>query len=97
MKENMWLVVECLRLELDNRKLRTKCNKLKNERDEYKANNEFLSIENATLKQINRKRYVTQEDKMHFLMKRENKLQNLEQMVSKGEHWKVIKNKIMEV
>ena len=96
MKESMKLVILCLRLELDNRKLRTKCNTLKRERDEYKANNEFLENENAILKQINRKRFVQQEDKMHFLMKRENKLQALEQMVSKGEHWKTIKNKIME-
>lgn len=97
MKENAKLVVSCLRLELEIRKLKSKLSRVVKERDKYKANNDFLHIENATLKQINRKRYLQYEDKMHFLIKRENKLQLVEQMVSKGEHWKTIKNKIMEV
>lgn len=96
MKQNAKLVVSCLRLELEVRKLKSKLTKITNELNSYKSNNEFLSNENAVLKQINRKRYVLQEDKMHFLTKRENKLQLVEQMVTKGEHWKTIKNKIME-
>ena len=94
--QNMKLVVKCLFLELDIKKLKSKLDKTKKERDMLKSNNDYLLNEVAILKQINRKRYVLQEDKMHFLTKRENKLQLVEQMVSKGEHWKTIKNKIME-
>ena len=96
MKENMKLVIYCLRLELDNRKLRTKCSRLKHERDDSNKNNEFLSTEVTILKQINRKRYVQQEDKMHYLVKRNKKLEELEDMVSKGKNWRIIKNKLME-
>lgn len=63
---------------------------------EYKGNNEFLSTENATLKQINRKRYVQQEDKMYFLVKREKKLQTVEQMVENKEDYRKVKKYIKE-
>lgn len=96
MKEKMKLVVECLRLELEVKKLKAKTKILEVERDEYRKNNEYLENEVAILKQINRKRYVQQEDKMHYLKKRNDKLQSIEDMVNKGEHWKTIKTKIME-
>lgn len=97
MVQNAKLVVKCLFLEMDLRKLKDKNKRLKHELDEYKKNNEFLENENAILKQINRKRFVQQEDKMYFLTKREKKLQLVEQMVAKGENWRKIKNTIMEV
>lgn len=65
--------------------------------EELERNNEFLMNENAVLKQINRKRYLQQEDKMEFLIKRENRLQEIEQMVKNGDSWRVIKAKIGEV
>lgn len=65
--------------------------------EELEKNNEFLMNENAVLKQINRKRYLQQEDKMEFLIKRENRLQEIEQMVKNGDNWRVIKAKIGEV
>ena len=65
--------------------------------EELERNNEFLMNENAVLKQINRKRYLQQEDKMEFLIKRENRLQEIEQMVKNGDNWRAIKAKIGEV
>lgn len=64
--------------------------------EELEKNNEFLMNENSTLKQINRKRYLQYEDKMEFLIKRENRLQEIEQMVKNGDNWRVIKAKIGE-
>ena len=64
--------------------------------EELERNNEFLMNENAVLKQINRKRYLQHEDKMEFLIKRENHLQEIEQMVKNGDNWRVIKAKIGE-
>jgi len=84
--------VLCLRIKLSNT-IKEKQN-IQNELDEYKNNNEFLSNENATLKQINKKRYIHQEEKMYFLMKREKKLQKIEQMSKEKKDFREIRKVI---
>lgn len=84
--------VLCLRIKLSNI-IKEKQN-IQNELDEYKSNNEFLSNENATLKQINKKRYIHQEEKMYFLMKREKKLQKIEQMSKEKKDFREIRKVI---
>ena len=56
--------------------------KIRKKLEEMEKNNEFLINENSTLKQINHKRYVQQEDKMDYLIKRDDRLQTIEQMVA---------------
>lgn len=84
--------VLCLRIKLSNI-IKEKQN-IQNELDEYKSNNEFLSNENATLKQINKKRYIHQEEKMYYLMKREKKLQKIEQMSKEKKDFREIRKVI---
>lgn len=84
--------VLCLRIKLSNT-IKEKQN-IQNELDEYKSNNEFLSNENAILKQINKKRYIHQEEKMYFLMKREKKLQKIEQMSKEKKDFREIRKVI---
>lgn len=91
MKQNMKLVVKCLRLELDNRKLKMKNSKLKKERDEYKENSTFLTDENIILKKYARRKYHKISDKTSFLVEREKKLQTIEQMVANKEDFRKIR------
>ena len=67
---------------------------LENENKILVKNQDFLFNENTTLKQINRKRYVQQEDKMQFLTNRENKLQTIEMMVKNKEDFRKIRKVI---
>ena len=67
---------------------------LENENKILVKNQDFLFNENTVLKQINRKRYVKQEDKMQFLMKRENKLQTIEMMAKNKEDFRKIRKVI---
>lgn len=67
---------------------------LENENKILVNNQDFLFNENTVLKQINRKRYVKQEDKMQFLMKRENKLQTIEMMAKNKEDFRKIRKVI---
>lgn len=67
---------------------------LENENKTLVKNQDFLFNENTVLKQINRKRYVKQEDKMQFLMKRENKLQTIETMAKNKEDFRKIRKVI---
>ena len=67
---------------------------LENENKILVENQEFLFNENTTLKQINRKRYVQQEDKMQFLTNRETKLQTIEMMAKNKEDFRKIRKVI---
>ena len=67
---------------------------LENENKILVKNQDFLFNENTTLKQINRKRYVQQEDKMQFLTNRENKLQTIEMMAKNKEDFRKIRKVI---
>ena len=67
---------------------------LENENKILIENQEFLFNENTVLKQINRKRYVKQEDKMQFLTNRENKLQTIEMMAKNKEDFRKIRKVI---
>ena len=68
---------------------------LENENKILVNNQDFLFNENTVLKQINRKRYVKQEDKMQFLTNRENKLQTIEMMAKNKEDFRKI-GKVIE-
>ena len=67
---------------------------LENENKILVENQEFLFNENTVLKQINRKRYVKQEDKMQFLTNRETKLQTIEMMAKNKEDFRKIRKVI---
>ena len=67
---------------------------LENENKILVENQEFLFNENTVLKQINRKRYVKQEDKMQFLTNRETKLQIIEMMAKNKEDFRKIRKVI---
>ena len=67
---------------------------LENENKILVENQEFLFNENTVLKQINRKRYVKQEDKMQFLTNREKDLTKIQEMVKNGDKWNEIKKYI---
>ena len=67
---------------------------LENENKILIENQEFLFNENTVLKQINRKRYVKQEDKMQFLTNRETKLQTIEMMAKNKEDFRKIRKVI---
>lgn len=62
--------------------LKNKYKKLKREYDYINKNFNFIFEENKILKQINKKKYVEQAKRMQFLIKRENKLQLIEQLVT---------------
>lgn len=72
-----------IKLLIEYNVLKRKFKKLKMKYEELQANHDFIFAENAMLKKANRKRYITQEEKMKFLIKRENKLQMIEQLVNK--------------
>lgn len=101
MKNNIKLITKlstkCLFLELDNRKLKLKNKKIEKELKEINDNNLFLLNEISLLKQINKKRYLEYEEKMKFLIKRENKLQEIEQMVSNNVDFRKVRKRIKEV
>ena len=67
---------------------------LENENKILVNNQDFLFNENTVLKQINRKRYIKQEDKMQFLIKREARLQKIEQMAKNKEDFRKIRKVI---
>ena len=67
---------------------------LENENKILVENQDFLFKENTVLKQINRKRYVKQEDKMQFLTNRETKLQTIEMMTKNKEDFRKIRKVI---
>lgn len=67
---------------------------LENENKILVNNQDFLFNENTVLKQINRKRYVKQEDKMQFLTNRETKLQTIEMMTKNKEDFRKIRKVI---
>lgn len=83
---------EKLKKETENKD--EKIEELENEIKTLVKNQDFLFNENTTLKQINRKRYVKQEDKMQFLIKRENKLQTIEMMAKNKEDFRKIRKVI---
>lgn len=78
--------------------LKTKYKRLKRESNILQRDFDYVFEENKILKQINRKRYVEQAKRMQFLIKRENKLQEIEQLASlpKRDTRKILKI-IMEI
>lgn len=102
MKNNKFLkyasaLIDKVVLEIENKSLKIKINRLKRELAEATENNKFLSEENDTLKTAVHKRYITQEEKTKFLISREKKLQEIEQMVRNDTSTpKQIINKIKE-
>lgn len=88
------LLAKYEKLKKESEKKDKKIEELENEIKTLVKNQEFLFNENTVLKQINRKRYVKQEDKMQFLMKRENKLALIEQMAKNKEDFRKIRKVI---
>lgn len=78
--------------------LKIKYKRLKRENNILQRDFDYVFEENKILKQINRKRYVEQAKKMQFLIKRENKLQEIEQLarLPKRDTRKILKV-IMEI
>lgn len=72
--------------------LNEKIEKLEKREEEQNKNIDFLITENATLKQVNKRKYLKYENKMKFLQDRETKLQNIEQMVKNGVDYRKVKN-----
>ena len=88
------LLAKYEKLKKETEKKDKKIEELENENKILVKNQDFLFNENTVLKQINRKRYVKQEDKMQFLMKRENKLQTIETMAKNKEDFRKIRKVI---
>lgn len=88
------LLTKYEKLKKETEKKDKRIEELENEIKTLVKNQDFLFNENTTLKQINRKRYVQQEDKMQFLMKRENKLALIEQMAKNKEDFRKIRKVI---
>lgn len=88
------LLVKYEKLKKETEKKDKRIEDLENENKILVNNQDFLFNENTTLKQINRRRYVQQEDKMQFLMKRENKLALIEQMAKNKEDFRKIRKVI---
>ena len=88
------LLTKYEKLKKESEKKDKRIEDLENENKILVKNQEFLFNENTVLKQINRKRYVKQEDKMQFLMKRENKLQTIETMAKNKEDFRKIRKVI---
>lgn len=81
-----------IKLTKANNKIKTLTEDLK----ELEKDFEFLATENATLKQINKRKYLQYENRFKFLEKRENKLQIIEQMVRNNEDFRNIRKYIKE-
>ena len=88
------LLAKYEKLKKESEKKDKKIEELENEIKTLVKNQEFLFNENTVLKQINRKRYVKQEDKMQFLTNRENKLQTIEMMAKNKEDFRKIRKVI---
>lgn len=87
----MKYAVKYLLLKIQHGQTLKKNKELEETKKELLGNNDYLFNENAILKQINKKRYLKYEDKMKFLIKREEKLQNIEQMVANKEDFRKIR------
>lgn len=85
------LLIKYKKLKKENEKKDKKIEELNDGIKTLLKNQDFLFNENTTLKQINRKKYVQQEDKMYFLIEREKKLQQIEQMEKNGEDFRKIR------
>ena len=88
------LLAKYEKLKKETEKKDKKIEELENKNKILVNNQDFLFNENTVLKQINRKRYVKQEDKMQFLTNRENKLQTIEMMVKNKEDFRKIRKVI---
>ena len=88
------LLTKYEKLKKESEKKDKRIEDLENENKILVKNQEFLFNENTVLKQINRKRYVKQEDKMQFLTNRENKLQTIEMMAKNKEDFRKIRKVI---
>lgn len=86
--------VRCLLLRRDLIKLSKKYKKLEKEYNDIMSNNEYLFNEITTFKNLIKKRYITADEKMTFLVKRERKLQQIEQMVKNKEDFRKIRKVI---
>ena len=90
----MVLLAKYEKLKKETEKKDKRIEDLENENKILVENQEFLFNENTVLKQINRKRYVKQEDKMQFLTNRETKLQIIEMMAKNKEDFRKIRKVI---
>ena len=88
------LLAKYEKLKKETEKKDKRIEELENEIKTLVENQEFLFNENTVLKQINRKRYVKQEDKMQFLTNRETKLQTIEMMAKNKEDFRKIRKVI---
>ena len=88
------LLAKYEKLKKESEKKDKRIEDLENENKILVENQEFLFNENTVLKQINRKRYVKQEDKMQFLTNRETKLQTIEMMAKNKEDFRKIRKVI---
>lgn len=90
----MVLLSKYEKLKKESEKKNKRIEDLENENKILVNNQDFLFNENTVLKQINRKRYAKQEDKMQFLINRENKLQTIEMMAKNKEDFRKIRKVI---
>lgn len=72
--------VRCLLLRRDLIKLSKKYKKLEKEYNDIMSNNEYLFNEITTFKNLIKKRYITADEKMAYLVKRNKKLEQIEKM-----------------
>ena len=86
--------VRCILLKRDLIKISKKYKRLKTQYEDIMANNEFLFNEITTFKNLIKKRYITADEKMNFLIKREKKLQTIEQMSKDKEDFRKIRKVI---
>ena len=86
--------VRCLLLRHQLIKLAKKYKKLEKEYNNIMKNNEFLFNEITTFKNLIKKRYITADEKMAFLVKREKHLTKIQEMVKNGDNWNEIKKYI---
>ena len=86
--------VRCLLLRHQLIKMAKKYKKLEKEYNNIMKNNEYLFNEITTFKNLIKKRYITADEKMAFLVKREKKLQTIEHMAKNKEDFRKIRKVI---
>ena len=86
--------VRCLIYKIELINLSKKYKKLEEKYKNIKKNNEFLFTEIDTFKNLINKRYITADEKMAFLVKREKKLQTIEHMAKNKKDFRKIRKVI---
>lgn len=86
--------VRCILLRYQLIKMAKKYKKLEKEYNNIMKNNEYLFNEITTFKNLIKKRYITADEKMAYLTKRNKKLEKIEQMANKKEDFRKIRKVI---